>query len=314
MIWAAFDIGTNSVKLLVAEVSLRSHPPGGPDGPRKLFHGVQITRMGEGLARTGRLGEAGMERALEVLRGLREHARSYDPQGMSALGMEAFRRASNGEDFARRIEAELGMPMTVLTGVEEARLGREGVLRALGAEERWLLVDIGGGSTELSFVGWETSVPLGAVIVTEEMLPSDPPDANEMAAMRATLASRFASALEGVDVSGARMVGVGGTVTTYAAILQELAAYDGERVHGYVMTSAQVREVTDRLAALPIVERRAVVGLMPDRAPVIVGGGAILESAMAAAGAERLVVSEANLLHAFVVREALASEGAVEAG
>lgn len=277
--------------------------------PLKLLHDVEITRMGEGLGQTGRIGEAAQERTLQAVRRLLERARACHPDGISALGMEAFRRAENGAAFAARIGAETGVTVRILRGEEEAGLGREGVLRALGPSRDgrpWLLVDIGGGSTELALTDplWEISVPLGAVLVTERYLAGDPPTTAEMRTMRDALDERLAAAWAQAPQASPHLVGVGGTITTYACVAQGLERYETERVHGYVLDAAAIAAVTQRLAALPLAQRSQVPGLHPQRAPVILGGGGLLEAALRAVGEERIVVSEANLLHAWVVREA----------
>jgi len=275
--------------------------------PEKLLHAIVITRMGEGLGDTGLIGEAGQQRALDAIHELLLAAAPYSPEGVCALGMEAFRRASNGAVLAARIQADTGVPVRILAGREEAALGREGVVRALGVPDPLLLVDIGGGSTELALTDppWEVSVPLGAVVATEGWLRGDPPGAETMSTLRAATHERLAAAYAEAPRTGApRLVGVGGTVTTYAAIDLVLDEYDSARVHQHVLSRARVAEITQRLAALPLAERRQVPGLHPARAPVILGGGVLLETAMEVSASQSLTVSEANLLHAYVVEQA----------
>lgn len=305
-VWAGFDVGTNSVKLLVGRVAFD------PASPRLevLHHDVRVTRMGEGLNATGQLSEAGMERALEALEALAEAARSYGPQGLSALGMEAFRRASNGLALARRVHDTVGIPLRIVTGEEEARLGREGVLLGYGAPlpASVLVVDVGGGSSELALTDpeWQVSVPRGAVTATEAWLRADPPSSDEMGVLRSALRTLFEEAWGTCPAREAvpTVVAVGGTVTSYAAMQLQLETWDSARVHRMSLERSEVRALTDHLAALPLELRRQVPGLHPGRAPFIVGGGAILESILETVGAARLFVSVANLLHAHVVVEA----------
>lgn len=304
--WAGLDVGTNSVKLLVGQVTFEGSKP----RLAEVRHDVRVTRMGEGLNATGELSPDGMARALEAVASLVEQARGDGPAGVSALGMEAFRRASNGPAFARRIEHELGIPVRILTGEEEARLGREGVLLGYGAPlpPSVLVVDVGGGSSEMALTSpaWQVSVPRGAVTTSEAFLRSDPPSADEMAAMRDELAGVFAATWRTCPASDSvpTVVAVGGTVTTYATIALGMPVWDSGRVHRLQMSRERLRAITDHLAALPLAARREVPGLHPDRAPYIIGGGALIEAVLDAVGADALYVSVANLLHAHVVHEA----------
>ena len=304
---ACLDIGTNSAKLLVARVD--------DDGtPHKLAHDVRITRMGQGLAHSGALSSEGLARACQAIEELLEQARCHGPSSIAALGMEAFRRATNGTTAALWLQEQTGVPLTVLTGLQEASLGREGVLRDLGPDPQGratLAVDIGGGSTELALSDpdWATSLPLGAIVVTEQHLTSDPATPAQRTAMMAALRTRLVDAWtrvpEAARARGVRVVGVGGTATSYATMQQELESYDSSRVHRFTMSTPEVQALTERLGSLTVEQRRALAGLHPDRAPVIVGGGAILQTVLEVTGATELVVSEANLLHAFAVRQAL---------
>lgn len=308
-VWAVLDLGTNSVKLLVARVA--SERP-----PQVLLHDVRITRMGQGLAASGRISAEGVARTLEAVRELLAQARSFHPQGVAAVGMEAFRRASNRDEVAHALQKELGFSLTVLTGDQEAALGREGVLRDLGPDPQGrstLVVDIGGGSTELALSNpvWAISLPLGAVVVSETFLRSDPPGAPELEAMHQALRDQISQSWQsgagGHLASGLRVVAVGGTATSYATMHLGLTTYDSHQVHRLRLRHADLVAQTARLAALPLEQRRQVPGLHPDRAAVILGGGSVLAAVLEVVGADEVVVSEANLLHALVVRQALAA-------
>jgi exopolyphosphatase/guanosine-5'-triphosphate,3'-diphosphate pyrophosphatase len=299
------DIGTNSVKILVARV----HLEGTSSRLEVLRHDVRVTRMGEGLNATGRLAEEPMGRAIEAIRGLADEARALAPLGISALGMEAFRQAANGSELAGRIQRETGIPVRILGGREEASLGREGVVAGFGEAlpTPVLVVDVGGGSAELALTepAWEISVPRGAVTTTERYLHSDPPSGEEMERMRGDLADALEEAWRQCPLQPRDLpvIAVGGTVTSYATMHLALGEWDPERVHRLRLTLDEIRGQTDRLAAMPLASRRSVVGLNPARAPVIVGGGAILEAVLRAVGADSLRVSLANLLHAHVTAE-----------
>ena len=266
--------------------------------------------MGEGLNATGALAEGAMARAIEAISELVAEARRYEPVGISALGMEAFRRASNGPALARRIGEELGIPLRILAGEEEAQMGREGVLLGYGAPlpSAVLVVDVGGGSSELALTSpsWQVSVPRGAVTTSEAFLHADPPSADEVARMRTELGGVFADAWRACPDAGATpaVVAVGGTVTTYGAIQLQMSEWDSERVHRLWLSRNDIHALTDRLASMTLAERCEVPGLHPGRAPYVLGGGAILESVLGAVGADGLHISVANLLHAHVVHEA----------
>ena len=305
--WAGLDIGTNSVKLLVAR------PVAANDGTLTLdvlVHDVTITRMGEGLNATGRLGDAPVERTIEAVRVFLGVARAHGAEGFSAAGMEAFRRADNGHEVARRIETATGVPVRILTGPEEAALGREGVLAGFGERLAGptLVCDPGGGSTELALTDprWEVSLPLGAVVCTESFLRGDPPSADELMALRSNAREAVERAWRGSPRPQDRptVVAVGGTATACASMLMRLGDWDPERVHRATLTLDEIETLTDHLAAMTLARRREVVGLSPARAPVIVGGTVLLEAVLQTVGALSLRVSLANLLHAFVLREA----------
>lgn len=306
VVWAGMDIGTNSVKILVAKVGLEARDA----TVEVLRHNVHVTRMGEGLNASGRLGDVPMARALEAIRTLAAEAATYAPAGISALGMEAFRRAENGPEFADRITRETGIPVRILKGPEEASLGREGVLAGFGEPlpETVLVMDTGGGSSELALTSpsWEVSVPRGAVTTTEAYLKSDPPTAEEMATMRTEVRAAIADAWRQCPAAESRppIIAVGGTVTSFGSMHVKMATWDPTRVHRLHLTTADIVAQTDRLAAMTLEQRRQVVGLDPARAPVIVGGGALLEAVLLAVGQEGLRISLANLLHAHVIHEA----------
>lgn len=306
VVWAGIDIGTNSVKLLVARV----HFPDESFRLDVLRHSVHVTRMGEGLNASGALGQAPMERAMEAIQRLQAEAAEFHPQGMDALGMQAFRQARNGADFARRITEVTGIPVRILSGLEEASLSREGVLRGFGGAlpAQLVVMDVGGGSSELSLTSpqWEISVPRGAVNTSEMFLKTDPPTAQEIARMRDDVrqAMREAWASCPARVLQPSVVAVGGTVTTYGSMHLAMASWEAERIHRMKLRLSDIETLTDRLAALTLEQRRHVVGLNPARAAVIVGGGALLEATLLAVGADELRISIANLLHAHVEREA----------
>jgi exopolyphosphatase/guanosine-5'-triphosphate,3'-diphosphate pyrophosphatase len=272
MIVAALDLGTNTTRLLVADVE---------DGRvDELHRETRITRLGEGVDTRGRLLPVPIARVRNVLTEYRRTAESLGAERTLLVATSAVRDAENGEAFLGEIEWSYGFATRLLSGDEEAELTQRGV-GDLGAAT--LLVDIGGGSTELSLDGFRTSLPLGSVRFTERH--GEDVDASIEAA-RALLPE-----LEPEDA-----VGVAATITSLAALDLGLEEYDRARVHGHVLTRDGARAQLGRLAALPLEERRRVPSLDPDRAPVIVAGGAILLAILEAYRLESIRVSERDLL------------------
>src|SRR5690242_7672699 len=272
MIVAAIDQGTNTTRLLVAGVE---------DGRiEELHRESRITRLGEGVDARGKLLPAPIARVRNVLSDYRRTAESLGAERMLLVATSAVRDAENGEAFLGEIEWSYGFATQLLSGDEEAELTRRGV-GEIGAAT--LLVDIGGGSTELVLDGFRTSLPLGSVRFTERY--GEDVDASIEAA-RALLPE--------LEPQGA--VGVAATITSLAALDLGLEEYDRARVHGHLLTRDGARTQVERLAALPLDERRHVPALEPERAPVIVAGGAILLAILDRYGLPSIRVSERDLL------------------
>ncbi|HEY2744895.1 MAG TPA: Ppx/GppA phosphatase family protein [Polyangia bacterium] len=284
---AAIDVGTNTALLTIA------------DGDRAIEERSEIVRLGEGLDKSGRLKDEAIARTVAAVE---EFARAIARHGcdrVAAVTTEAVRKAANGGDFVARASAALapvGGRMEVIDGEREARLSWRAVASSFPSlRGPRTVVDIGGGSTEL-IVGERdvedvVSVPIGSVRLTERCLLHDPPTAAERAQLERTIADAFAKAPK----PRGTVVGIAGTVTTLSAIAQELRSYDATLVHGSKLTSAKLHELTERLAAMPLDERRRVPGLDPKRADVIVAGAFILASVMAAAGADACLVSDRGI-------------------
>jgi exopolyphosphatase / guanosine-5'-triphosphate,3'-diphosphate pyrophosphatase len=284
---AALDLGTNTTRLLVADVT---------DGRvDEVVRRTTITRLGEGLGEGGRLLPAALARVSETLAGYRDESERLGAERALLVATSAVRDADNGEALLRAIERDYGFPTRLVDGREEAELAFRGVTSAGLVAGRTLVLDVGGGSTELvvgDSHGIEdlVSVQLGSVRCTERFLHSDPPAPDELAALRAHARRELAS------LRAERAVGVAGTVTTIAALDLGLETYDRDRVHGHVLTRAAVETQLARLAALPLEQRLGVPALEPGRAPVIVAGAAIVAEAMAVCRLDELVASEHDLL------------------
>lgn len=307
---AAIDLGTNTVRLLVGEAD-------GRGGWRAIFADQENTRLGEGLLPERRLRPLPVARTLAALSRFARAAAAHGAEWIAAAATSAVREAVNREEFLAAAREEAGLAIRVLSGEEEARLTLRGVRGGLPAcPEGMLLLDIGGGSTELllaegAAVRAAVSTGLGAVGLTEAHLTSDPPTAAELAAAAAAVRDRVArfraEELTGVMLPEA-LVGTAGTITTLAAIDLALDPYDPRRVTGHTLSRPRVAQLVGELAAQPLAARRRVVGLEPARADILPAGGLICLGVMEGLGFDRLTVSDAGL------REGLLLEAVGEAG
>ena len=269
---AALDLGTNTTRLLVADVA---------DGRLDELHReTRITRLGEGVDTRGRLLPVPIARVRNVLSDYRRIAESLEAERTLLVATSAVRDAENGEAFLGEIEWSYGFTTRLLSGDEEADYMRRGVGASAAGT---LLVDIGGGSTELVLDDFHTSLPLGSVRFTER-------HGEDIAAL-AEAACELLPALE-----PRQAVGVAGTITTLAALDLGLEAYEAERVDGHALTRAGARAQLERLAGLALEERCLIPALEPERAPVIVAGAAILLAILDRYGLDAIRVSEHDLL------------------
>jgi exopolyphosphatase/guanosine-5'-triphosphate,3'-diphosphate pyrophosphatase len=263
---AAVDLGTNSTRLLVADV----------EGDRldAVVRRTTVTRLGEGVDASRRLSPAAVERVHATLRTYRHELDDLGATAAVAVATSAVRDAANGAEFLRGVEAAFALPTRLLDGDEEARLTRLGV----GAvDDRTLVVDVGGGSTELILGSFRTSLDVGSTRLAERFLRADPPRADELAAA----AAHVRSLLPALEVDAA--VGVAGTVAQLEALAGPL-------------TPASVGVELRRLASLTVAQRRELPGLVPGRAPVIVAGAVIVAEVIRRYGLERLAFSLRDLL------------------
>jgi exopolyphosphatase/guanosine-5'-triphosphate,3'-diphosphate pyrophosphatase len=282
---AGVDLGTNTTRLLVADVN---------DGRLEEVHReTRITRLGEGVDGRRRLLPAPIARVRNVLADYRRILEALGAERTLAVATSAVRDAENGEAFLGEVEWSYGFATRLLTGDEEALLTRRGVEPAPGT----LVLDIGGGSTELIVDGFHASLELGSVRHTERFLHGDPPTPHELAqcagAARSLLAEHVPDEVRR-RVTGA--IGVAGTLTTLAALDLGLERYDRARVHGHRLGRETARAQLERLAALTVAERRALPAMEPGRAPVIVAGAVILAETLDLFGLEAIEVSEHDLL------------------
>ena len=293
---AVVDLGTNSTRLLVADVD---------DGAvGELERRTIVTRFGEGVDASGRVSDAAMGRVEEALQGYREIIDRLEAPEVVGVATSAMRDAENGPQFREHLLERFGMDLTTISGDEEARLTFLGATSARTDDSETVVVDIGGGSTEY-VVGrpaadpvFRVSARMGSVRHTERFLEHDPPEDAEVEALAEdagrTVRSEVPDELREDTEHG---IAVAGTATSLAAIDQDLDPYDPERVHGYRLGLASCEQILGRLAALPLEERREVAGLHPDRAPTIVAGAAILLASLRAFGLESIEISENDILH-----------------
>lgn len=274
------DIGTNSMRLLVTG-------EGGEEG-----RWVEVTGLGRGVDRNGALGTEEMERTIEALR---RFGRLLDTHGVdrrAAMATSATRDASNREEFLDLAEQALGVRPGVISGEREGALAYAGAVSDMppGA---YLVVDIGGGSTELVTEEGPVSVDIGSVRLTDRLLSHRPASPSELA----SAAAHVVSLLEGLPAAEGRpVIGVAGTWTSLAAIDLDLPAYDPEQVHHHVVTAERLAKLVDLLAGMTVEETAAIPSLDPGRAPVILAGGLIAREVLSVLGVDEAIVSEHDTL------------------
>jgi exopolyphosphatase / guanosine-5'-triphosphate,3'-diphosphate pyrophosphatase len=291
---AAIDQGTNSTRLLVADVE---------DGRiSDVERDTTITRLGEGVDERRRLLPVPVARVRNVLSEYRQRVESLGAERTLLVATSAVRDAENGEAFLGEIEWSYGFTTRLLTGQEEALFVFRGVTSEIALQAGTIIVDIGGGSTELIAGGpdgvhWRESIDIGSVRLTERFLHSDPPTQKELddaaAAVRALLAERVPNEVRAGTRSA---IGVAGTITSIGALAIGMDEYDRERVHGFELGAAALDEQLRRLASVPLAERRKLRPLDPERAPVIVAGAVIAREVLAYFDLDALKISERDIL------------------
>jgi exopolyphosphatase/guanosine-5'-triphosphate,3'-diphosphate pyrophosphatase len=307
---ATIDIGTNSVLLLVAE----RHG----DALTPVLERATVTRLGEGVDRNRRLLEAACERTLACLSDYAAELSRLSVTVLDAVGTSAMRDAEGGQAFLTRAKNLLGVAPRVIDGNEEARLTFAGALSGLAGTGPVTVFDIGGGSTEIvvgtraateRHIAAAVSLNIGSVRLFERHVNSDPPSAAELQLVERDILVALANAP--LPEASATLVGVAGTVTQLAALELELTHYDAMRVHGYTLTRGAVERLATRLASLDVTQRRALPGMEPSRADVIVVGSAIARAVLEWSGASELVVSDRGVR--WGLAEELAARPAVSA-
>ncbi|NOX37547.1 MAG: Ppx/GppA family phosphatase [Calditrichaeota bacterium] len=295
--YASIDIGTNSVLLLVADLKANRL--------ERVYEAFRVTRLGEGAVTTGRLQPTPMARTLEVLRHYVQKAKELGAEHIVATGTQIFRQVKNADAFLRQVEQELSLSVRILTETEEAVLTFLGALDSCPSPlERVWAIDIGGGSTELIFgnrqqIDFHRSFPVGGVQLKTTFQTGERLDPSTVDRMRQYLAEQ----LQGLTPTTRQgiLLGIGGTITTLAAVDQSLPQYEFEKIDGYALTVERIRELFERFNALSLAEREQLPGMEKGRADIILPATLILLQAMDQLGISRLIVSARGLRYGVIL-------------
>lgn len=289
---ASIDIGTNSVLLTVAE--------SGDHELEVLEQRATVTRLGQDVDRTGQLHPDAIARTLQCLRGYKERLDHFGVEQARAVGTSALRDAAGGPEFVERARRVLGFAPEIISGVREAELTFRGALHGLELEGKCFVFDIGGGSTELIFgskhgdtIDIESGISLnmGSVRLTERFSLDDPPRAAQLQAVRSEIRRLIVDSGFTVPL-GVPIVGAAGTVTTLAAISEEMTTYDPAKIHGLRLAAPTISALAAKLGCMSMDERRKLPGLTPGRADVIAVGALLCEELVLLARGEELLVSD----------------------
>ena len=295
---AAIDCGTNSIRLLVADL-----PPLSDGALTDVVRRMEIVRLGQGVDRTGRLAPEAIERTRAALADYAKQIAALGAERVRMVATSATRDAANAAAFEEMVVRTLGTAAEVVSGAEEAGLSFTGAVRGLPAGVRppYLVVDVGGGSTEFvlghSGVEHALSVDVGCVRMTERHLHDDPPTAAQVSAAEEDITAAVERAFGVVSGgSAANLIGLAGSVTTVTALALALDSYQPERIHHARVSAADVARVTAELLAMSREERLALPVMHPGRADVIGAGALILRVVMTLAGATSVLASEHDIL------------------
>ncbi len=301
---AVVDIGTNSTRLLIADVE--------GTGVYEVERRTTVTNMGRGVDHTRTICSEAVNDVCEVIADYKSRYEEMGAGRVMAIATSAVRDAVNGEAFIAELRERFDLDARMLTGEEEAHLTYHGATAHRPTADPTLVFDIGGGSTELIVgtgreVGFHASLQAGTIRQSERHLISDPPDPHELEDLAADIRNMIDRAIAAQpDGVPTRAIAVAGTPTSLAAIDQGLEPYDPGRVHGYHLGMQRIQRMLSRLSSLPLAERLRVPGLHPGRAPTIVAGTVILVQVMRAFGLQEVEVSELDILHGSALSAAMA--------
>ncbi len=298
---AAIDIGTNSVRLMVADAL-------GTDDYRLVDDEKMTTRLGEGLGANGVLSAEAMQRTFEAVAHLKSIAEGRGAVHIAAVATSAVREAANGPQFAAQLRDVLGLEPEVVNGLAEAELAYLSVQHNFHLpNERVVSLDIGGGSLELIFtvgpvVQEVFSLPLGAVRLTEQFVHSDPLSARDWKALRRHIRAELSHVLDGADLTGTVLIGSGGTISSLARVIAHQRGDRLSRVHGYSTNRSYIKHALDLFRTLDVDARRSTPGLSPDRADIIVAGCAVVNEVLRHLELNALVVNEHGIREGLIMR------------
>ena len=291
--YAILDIGTNSIKFFLFGIE---------DGNAEtIIDTNNISRLGEGLQKTGIISDEAMERNIKAMKEFLEIAKENEVEEVTAVGTMCLRTAKNAKDFIKKAKDELGLEIKVIPGEEEARLSYLAVLSTIGKTDKNIVVfDTGGGSTEFIFgegtkLVKKMSLNIGAIRPTEEFLRSNPVTQQEVEAMFEFLRNFFNQ----YDLEGKAdyLIGIGGTVTTMGAVMYKMTKYDPDKIQGSKLTLQEVNNQIKLYSQKTIEERKSLPGLQPKRADVILGGAAIVKTILEKFNKDYFVISDRGLRH-----------------
>jgi exopolyphosphatase/guanosine-5'-triphosphate,3'-diphosphate pyrophosphatase len=300
------DIGSNSTRLLIAEVA--------EGRVSEVERQSRVTRLGRGVDLSGQLSAEAIEAACEAIADYVAICGEAGVERIEAIATSAVRDASNGSAFAAELRERFALSARVLDGEEEARLTYLGATCENSPTEPTLVVDIGGGSTELVVgtgeeIAFHTSLQAGVVRHTERHIATDPPSALELEALAGDVRALIEGAISSQPGAAASAgIAVAGTPTSLASIEIGLETYDPKQVHGHTLTLGSIQHLLSKLASAPLSKRVEIIGLHPDRAPNIVAGVVILVETMRAFGLERIEVSEHDILYGTAISAVSALE------
>lgn len=298
---AVVDIGSNSVRLLVADCSDGKITP--------ICKGLQTTRLG-GSSEYRILDSEAIKKTVRAVCEFKRESEKYNCRDIYVIATSAVREAKNKDDFKNIIKENTGLDVMVLSGRDEANLSFLGAKKGLDIKGNTLVIDIGGGSTELSIgnekIVWAKSFPIGAVRVTKNYLKSDPPKVEELKLADKFFDKVFSTVVSNQDelrTKQVSVIGVGGTITSLAAMIQRLPTYDSSKIHNYVIKYFQMEKVLNKLLSLKKEDIKELPGLSPERADIIVAGVFIIFNIMKTLDLEQITVSESDLMEGFLYKQ-----------
>lgn len=306
MKYSVIDMGSNSIRLMIATVE-----------SGRLVHAekyLAMTRLGAGVDVSKTLCEASMAATIEAVAAFKEQADAEGAQMLGAFATSAVRDAINGQDFALRVQAETGVEVNILPGHEEAELGYKGVVSGLSdtaANQTFVIIDIGGGSTELIVgtlegIAYRHSFNVGTVRMTGKHISTDPISEEEATSLQSDIAKILLSGVEAVrELKPTAAIGIGGTATTFGAMDLKMKQYDRSEIHNAFVSAKALKNSVQMLKELSVEEKRHIDGLMPKRADVIYAGGAILDHLLSELELDGFYVSDYDNLEGILVEKKL---------